>query len=223
MITVEIAPATLYGAIVAAGTIIFGAFVLLWKWFDFQRTNILEPITRLADLQASFSKEVSDIKLAIQSIQEEFKTRLTIKDGTPIEVVIEKMSEQFDLMVDRDLCNFYLDSQPKFECDKNGLCIRVNEEWLVQTGISESKAIGNGWLHTIHQKDKQRIMYAWEDFLDNNTPFDCEYRIVSDKHTDGMMVRAKAVAKRDGENIKLIIGTVQPLKQNNRHEAAHHS
>lgn len=220
---IEISPTLLYGVIVAiiAFTVSLAAFI--WNIFDFQRTKVLEPISNLINIQTAFSKEVAEIKLAVQTIQEEFKTRLTIKDGTPIEVVIEKMSEQFDLMVDRDLCNFYLDSQPKFECDRNGLCIRVNEEWLVQTGISESRAIGNGWLHIIHPTDKKRVMYAWEDFIQKNMPFDCEYRIVSDKHSEGMRVRAKAVAKRDGDSIKLIIGTVQPLKQNRQYEAAHHS
>lgn len=208
---IEISPVLLYSFIVATITVVGALIALAWKLFEFQRKEILEPILEMTHTQEYFKKEVKELKEAIEKVEHELKTRLTIKDGTPIEEVIEKMSEQFDLMVDRDLFNFYLDSQAKYECDINGLCVRVNEKYSTLTGITEHQAIGNGWLTIIHPSDQKRVFNMWEDFVQKDFPFDCRYTIVTRERPEGMRVHGRAFSKREGENIRLILGTVEPI------------
>jgi hypothetical protein len=119
----------LYAVCAVLGGLFITGIGAAYVVFKFQQEEILTPIKELRDSQVFFSRmRLSDLKTTIHEIEKELHRRLTLKDGTPIETVIEKMSEQFELMADRDLLNFYLDSQPKYECDTNGFCTRVNEK-----------------------------------------------------------------------------------------------
>lgn len=180
-----------------------------WYIFKYQNEILVQPIIEMRNEQQIFRGEVEKVKQALSDIQQELHRRLTIKDGTPIEVVIEKMSEQFDLMADRDTFNFYLDSQPKYECDSNGLCTRVNEKWCELTGLSEQHAVGNGWMKIIHPNDQQRVLRLWDDFVEKDYPFDVNYRIITNAYPDGLQVRCRAFSKREDGNIKLILGTIE--------------
>ena len=197
---------TFLGSICGGGIMLVG---IAWAVFKYQNDNLVQPIIEMRKEQQDFRGEVEKVKQALTDIQQELHRRLTIKDGTPIEVVIEKMSEQFDLMADRDTFNFYLDSQPKYECDANGLCTRVNEKWCDMTGLSEQHAIGNGWLKILHPNDQQRIFRIWDDFVEKDFPFDVNYRIITDAYPDGLQVRGRAFSKREDGNIKLILGTIE--------------
>ena len=199
----------LWSLIALLGTLASALVGFAWYVFDYQNKNLIIPIVEMRAEQKTFNAEVEQVKQALSDIQTELHRRLTLKDGTPIETVIEKMSEQFDLMADRDLFNFYLDSQPKFECDVNGLCTRVNEKWCELTGLSENHAIGNGWLKIIHPNEQQRIFRMWSDFVNNEFPFDANYRIITNDYPDGIKVRGRAFSKRDGQNIRLILGTIE--------------
>ena len=180
-----------------------------WYIFKYQNEILVQPIIEMRNEQQIFIGEVEKVKQALSDIQQELHRRLTIKDGTPIEVVIEKMSEQFDLMADRDTFNFYLDSQPKYECDSNGLCTRVNEKWCGLTGLSEQHAIGNGWMKIIHPNDQTRVQRLWDDFVEKDYPFEPNYRIITNDNPDGLKVKGRAFSKRKGEHIKLILGVVE--------------
>lgn len=180
-----------------------------WYIFKYQNEILVQPIIEMRNEQQIFRGEVEKVKQALSDIQQELHRRLTIKDGTPIEVVIEKMSEQFDLMADRDTFNFYLDSQPKYECDSNGLCTRVNEKWCGLTGLSEQHAIGNGWMKIIHPNDQTRVQRLWDDFVEKDYPFEPNYRIITNDNPDGLKVKGRAFSKRKGEHIKLILGVVE--------------
>lgn len=202
----EISAWVLFSSVCGGACAIVG---FAWVIFKYQNDNLVQPIIEMRNEQQVFRGEVEKVKQALNDIQTELHRRLTIKDGTPIEVVIEKMSEQFDLMADRDTFNFYLDSQPKYECDGNGLCTRVNEKWCDLTGLSEQHAVGNGWLKIIHPNDQQRIFRMWSEFVEKDFPFDVNYRIITNTHPDGLQVRGRAFSKREGGNIKLILGTIE--------------
>jgi PAS domain-containing protein len=199
----------LYAVCAVLGGLFITGIGAAYVVFKFQQEEILSPIKELRDSQVFFKNEVSDLKTTIHEIEKELHRRLTLKDGTPIETVIEKMSEQFELMADRDLLNFYLDSQPKYECDTNGFCTRVNEKYSELTGIQERNAIGNGWTEAIHPNDRDRVFRMWTDFIEMGFPFDCRYRINSNTNNDGIRVHGRAFSKREGDHIKLIIGTME--------------
>jgi len=199
----------LYAVCAVLGGLFITGIGAAYVVFKFQQDEILTPIKDLRDTQVSFKNEVKDLKTTIQEIEKELHRRLTLKDGTPIEQVIEKMSEQFELMADRDLLNFYLDSQPKYECDSNGYCTRVNEKYSELTGIQERNAIGNGWAEAIHANDSDRVFRMWTDFVEKGFAFDCRYRVNSNNAPDGIRVHGRAFSKRDGDQIKLIIGTLE--------------
>lgn len=199
----------LYAVCAVLGGLFLTGVVFAYKVFNFQQKEILTPIKELRDSQVFFKNEVKDLKITIHEIEKELHRRLTLKDGTPIEQVIEKMSEQFELMADRDLLNFYLDSQPKYECDTNGYCTRVNEKYSELTGIHERNAIGNGWTEAIHPNDRDRVFRMWTDFIEKGFAFDCRYRINSNSNNEGIRVHGKAFSKREGDHIKLIIGTLE--------------
>jgi PAS domain S-box-containing protein len=131
-----------------------------------------------------------------------------------IEVALNEISE-------RQVIDFLLDDQPKYECDENGHCVRVNYAWRKLTGLSEEDALGNGWLKAIHQKNVVMVRNHWEDFIHNHIPFDVEYIFINPQTKKEILVKSRAIRKDDKGGLKIIIGTVEVIKEysNERNKA----
>jgi PAS domain S-box-containing protein len=64
----------------------------------------------------------------------------------------------------------------QFLCDHEGKCIKVNSKWISITGLSESEALGNNWLLSVHYEDRERIQAKWHQMIEENTPFEEVFR-----------------------------------------------
>ena len=80
--------------------------------------------------------------------------------------------------------------------DASGHCDYLNTRWLEITGMSFDECIGEGWLKGLHPDDRDLAYVCWKAFIDDDKPYEIEYRLkVGDSYrwflTRGMKVRDK--------------------------------
>lgn len=183
-----------------------GFVVFIWRMFEYFSDRVVYPVK---EIQKSLTEHKEETTFQITKIHEQIsEVRKEVKPngGSSLKDIVVKTYAEVRVLRDRDTFNFYLDSQPKFECDTNGLCIRVNEAWSALTDISEHKALGNGWLGAISDMDVNRVMKEWEMFIEKDYPFNVRCKI-----RNGEDVILKAISKRAGSNIEIIIGSFEKV------------
>lgn len=62
------------------------------------------------------------------------------------------------------------------EAGPYGDCRFVNQGWCELSGLSPELAMGSGWLDAVHPDDREDISKAWNEYVNNKRPFDCECR-----------------------------------------------
>ena len=63
-----------------------------------------------------------------------------------------------------------------FRTDATGRCFYVNEHWCEITGLSEEIAAREGWIQHLYPDDIDRVAAAWVQAVQENCPFQLEYR-----------------------------------------------
>jgi two-component system, cell cycle sensor histidine kinase and response regulator CckA len=81
-------------------------------------------------------------------------------------------------------------------CLAAGPCDFLNRQWIEFTGIPEAEQLGYGWLHQIHEDDRERVKAEWAAAVHGGIAFDIEFRI---RRADGVhrWFRTRAIPLRD--------------------------
>jgi len=69
--------------------------------------------------------------------------------------------------------------RPLWQADSEGKTIHVNTYMLKILCRQESDLLGNGWINSIHEADRERVADEWSDAVRNKTNFFLHYRLVS--------------------------------------------
>ena len=102
----------------------------------------------------------------------------------------------------------------------DGTIIEVGPRWLDSVGLSQSEALGRGWLSALHPDDVPGTVELWSRCLETGEPVDVEYR-VRVKSGDYRWMRARAAARRDAEGrIVRWYGTLEDIHDRRQVEAA---
>jgi len=104
-----------------------------------------------------------------------------------------------------------------FRTDRSGQCVYVNDRCCQIIGLTPEAALGEGWKETIYLDDREMLIAAWEQSIqDNYYPFELEYRF---QHADGnvVWVYGQCAAERDdnGEAFSYVgtLTDISDLKQ----------
>ncbi|SFZ85405.1 PAS domain S-box-containing protein/diguanylate cyclase (GGDEF) domain-containing protein [Devosia enhydra] len=89
-----------------------------------------------------------------------------------------------------------LNPQIPWTADPAGKILSVSSKWAEATGISGEKALGDGWLSSLHPDDVEPTIKKWEHALASGTPLDASYRI-SLANGSYRWVRARAFPRFD--------------------------
>ena len=203
--------AFIFASLISLGLLGSGVW-LIWKvskrdsQISNQNSAVLEKITNIADKVVKMEVKLNKVCDIVGYQFQKNGGGSTTDKIDRIEVALSEISE-------RQVIDFLLDDQPKYECDENGHCVRVNYAWRKLTGLSEEDALGNGWLAAIHQKNVGVVRNHWEDFIHNNIPFDVEYSLLNHITKKETIVKSRAIRKDDKEGLKIIIGTVEVVKE----------
>lgn len=203
--------AFIFASLISLGLLGSGVW-LIWKvskrdsQISNQNSAVLEKITNIADKVVKMEIKLNRVCDIVGYQFQKNGGGSTTDKIDRIEVALSEISE-------RQVIDFLLDDQPKYECDENGHCVRVNYAWRKLTGLSEEDALGNGWLTAIHQKNVGIVRNHWEDFIHNHIPFDVEYIFINPQTKKEILVKSRAIRKDDKKGLKIIIGTVEVIKE----------
>jgi PAS domain S-box-containing protein len=203
--------AFIFASLISLGLLGSGVW-LIWKvskrdsQISNQNSAVLEKITNIADKVVKMEVKLNKVCDIVGYQFQKNGGGSTTDKIDRIEVALSEISE-------RQVIDFLLDNQPKYECDENGHCVRVNYAWRKLTGLSEEDALGNGWLVAIHPKNVGMVRNHWEDFIHNHIPFDVEYIFINPQTKKEILVESRAIRKDDKEGLKIIIGTVEVIKE----------
>lgn len=184
----------------------------LWFIFNYLSKNFKDPIKQVIDNQTAIFQKVDVFESKLDKVCKIVGYEFQKNGGGSSIDKIDRIERAVNDISDRQLIDFYLDHQPKYECDVNGYCIRVNYKWRELTGLSEEDALGNQWLKAVHPKDREELQKNWGLFITKSIPFEAEYRLIHPQTLNETYVIGKAIKKEDKNNIHIIIGTFDVVK-----------
>ncbi len=62
--------------------------------------------------------------------------------------------------------------------DSEDRCIYVNGRSLELFGLSHDEALDDGWRRVVHPEDRRRVVEAWDEAVENDGEFVCEFRLL---------------------------------------------
>ncbi|MGI4834400.1 MAG: PAS domain-containing protein [Janthinobacterium lividum] len=83
------------------------------------------------------------------------------------------------LVEEQQRTRFVLESLPVlvWTATPSGQRDYFNPRWLTFTGQSLASQLGEGWLESLHSDDRDRVRQQWQASVDQDTPFQVEYRL----------------------------------------------
>lgn len=78
-----------------------------------------------------------------------------------------------------------------YESNENGEVTSVNRTMCRLTGKTENEILGNGWLTSVAEHDRERVDSAWSYAIDNKIEFKTIYDMIS---SDGEMFKVRTHA-----------------------------
>ncbi|HKQ68022.1 MAG TPA: CheR family methyltransferase, partial [Polyangiaceae bacterium] len=64
-------------------------------------------------------------------------------------------------------------------CRPDGTCDYVSPQWQEYTGASQTELVGHGWLHTVHDEERENLRQRWRAAVKSRSELDVEFRIRS--------------------------------------------
>jgi PAS domain S-box-containing protein len=109
-----------------------------------------------------------------------------------------------------------------FRTDAQGNCVYVNRQWCEMTGISFEQSLGAGWLEALHPDDRDRVLTTWQRAVQDNLPFDLEYRFQRPDRKNIWVVGQALAEQRNGEAVTGYVGTVTDISDRKQAEESLH-
>jgi PAS domain S-box-containing protein len=61
--------------------------------------------------------------------------------------------------------------------DPEGRITYLNPYWYEYTGLSERKALGDGWIDAVHPEDRERVVESWQTAVKQGSDYELELRL----------------------------------------------
>ena len=100
-----------------------------------------------------------------------------------------------------------------FRADENGATTYVNPMWCRISGLTEEKAMGDGWLAAVHPDEKENLGKGWQETIHLKKPSFADYRFL---RPDGTVawVMGQATPEMNSENqIVGYVGTITDISE----------
>ena len=88
-----------------------------------------------------------------------------------VEIALRESEERFRILASHAPVGI-------FQEDRNGIRTYVNERWLQITGSSLEKAMGWGWIRSVHSEDRDLVDSEWRAALKSGGSYAAEYRVL---------------------------------------------
>lgn len=119
-----------------------------------------------------YVKEWRKTAIQVEKIFEE----LTPNGGTSVKDKIDKIDTSLTYVSERLRAYLADVSEAHFETDAQGNYIRVNRTYTRLVGREPSEVLGKGWHNCIYQDDRESVIQAWEDSIDDSRELVIRFR-----------------------------------------------
>lgn len=143
-----------------------GFVAAIWYLFNLYMKEIKDPI-RKSD--AKFER-LENSNREILEILKNIKFVIIGEHTHELNDIINDIHNKVNEMAERSKVDFMLDNTPRFEFDRNGFCLNVNDSFCELTGLSKHEAIGRGYIRAIHERERERITKQMNDAITANLP-----------------------------------------------------
>ena len=101
---------------------------------------------------------------------------------------------------------------PYWECDRDGKLIFANGAWLTLFGLSKQDAMGEGWLQSIPEAERQSLLVSWYSKVVDETDGEIDITVKNAVTNKVTVVKSLYSVKFDtrSEVYKIIGATVPP-------------
>jgi len=203
--------AFIFASLISLGLLGSGVWVV-WK-ISKRDSEILENDKKMLENQTKIFQEIDVFKKQMTKVCDIVGYQFQKNGGGSTTDKIDRIESTLNGIAERQILDFYLDDQPKYECDENGFCTRVNYAWRKVTGLSEEDALGDRWVLSIHPRHRELVKKHWDSFIENSIPFEFDYIIVNPVTRKEFLVKGRAIRKCDNHGLKLIVGTFEIIKE----------
>ncbi|MCT7961773.1 PAS domain S-box protein [Laspinema sp. D1] len=107
-----------------------------------------------------------------------------------------------------------------FRTDLQGNCLYGNDRSFEMIGLSEAESMGPGWMSRLHPQDRDLVMTAWLNFVQQGVPFNCEYRFLRPDSTIVWVVGQAGIEKDAEGNPVGYVGTITDITARKQAQAA---
>lgn len=105
-----------------------------------------------------------------------------------------------------------------FRADENGATTYVNPMWCRISGLSESSAMGDGWLAAVHPEDRESVRLGWQETVRLQRPGFADYRFLSPDGTVSWIMGQVSPETNVENRIVGFVGTVTDISEHKRAE-----
>lgn len=105
-----------------------------------------------------------------------------------------------------------------FQTDSHGQCLYTNARWQKIAGLTLEESLGEGWTRAVHPADREAVMKAWEEAIQDQREFSLEFRYRTPRNIEGWVhSRAVGLHSVTGE-ITGFVGTVEDITERKKAE-----
>jgi len=98
-----------------------------------------------------------------------------------------------------------------FRTDEKGSTTYVNPEWCRISGLSETEALGDGWLQAVHPDDREKLAISWNTSSNEKKGSFAEYRFVRPNGTIAWVMGQAVPEQNSLEETIGYIGTITDI------------
>jgi len=145
------------------------AVSLRWLWTYIPRLyyKVRRNMFGIGDLK----NEVGALKHCIEQVVVELRPNggASIRDSLNRIELRQVLQEQRQKAILSDM------SVGVFEADTQGNYVWVNRKYLRMTGRAPSEVNGSGWINTVAESDRERVLHDWHEAIKEDREFETEY------------------------------------------------
>lgn len=134
-----------------------------------------------------WSKSIIDSLGKIDAIHEQMFTN----GGKTLRDAVNRIENRITLLEKQQ--NIYIMDTPHgvFNSNKDGRFTTVNRTLCRMTGKTEGELLGNGWINSVSERDRERVVDSWKYAIENEIEFSTSFDITD---TDGFQFRVRCTA-----------------------------
>lgn len=139
-----------------------------------------------------FQEKLDTLVASVEKIHEQFRPN----GGGSIFDKLNRIEKRLVVNEGRSLAMINERNIAYFESDSTGKCVWASLPYLDLIDRSLDDVVGLGWISTIHEEDREKVVKEWKEAIEQRREFSLSYRMVN-RQGDAIKVSCHGTIVRD--------------------------